>query len=137
MAANHGKDSYMGLGDSADPTTPDDISAYASSASMPFAADTAETSTFGDEAKEYVVGMHEHTFSIEGPWDPTIDARLAGLKGVQDVAFVYGPAGSTGGNVKYSGNCVLTSFETSGDIGDAARFSAEFQVTGLVSRGAF
>lgn len=137
MAFTHGKDAYFACGDQADKTTADDISAYVKSVSFPRPVDTAETSAFGSEAKSHIVGLIDGTISIEGLWDATIDARLANILQLQDVAFVYGPAGSTGGNVKYSGNAILSSYEVSADIGDVVTFSAEFQVTGAVTRGTF
>jgi hypothetical protein len=131
MAFSHGKDSVTKVADSADLTTADDISAYVTNVSMPRDIDTAEVSAQGDEAKKYVVGMQDATFSIEGVWDPTIDARLAGLVGKQDAAWSYTP--QVAGPV-YSGVSIMTSYETSGGIGDAIQWKAEFQVSGAVTR---
>jgi hypothetical protein len=47
------------------------------------------------------------------------------------------PEGSTSTYVKYTGECILTSYEKSGAIGDVVTYSAEFQVTGAVTRGTY
>ena len=137
MAASHGKDTYFGIGDSALPGTADDVSTYCRSVDVPRSADTAESSTFGATSKTKVPGLLDGTISIEGPWDPTMDARMAGILGLKGVAFEYGPAGDTGGYVKYSGNCICTGYNVSGDIGDVAVFSAEFELDDDVTIGTF
>lgn len=136
MAFSHGKDSYFNVDNPAG--TPTDVSAYCDDVSFPETTDVAETSTFGKASKTYIVGLKDGTISISGNWDPTLDAVF----GSQPAAgasrtFIYGPAGSTGGFVKYTGECHMTSYEPSGGIGDAAKFSAEFQVTGDVTRTTF
>ncbi len=47
------------------------------------------------------------------------------------------PEGSTSTYVKYTGEAILTSYEKSGAIGDVVTYSAEFQVTGAVTRGTY
>ena len=51
------------------------------------------------------------------------------------VSFEYGPEGSTSTRVKYSGECILTSYETSAGVGDVVSFTASFQISGAVTRG--
>ena len=51
------------------------------------------------------------------------------------LSFEYGPEGSTAGDAKYTGECIMTSYEKSGAVGDVVTYSAEFQVTGAVTRG--
>jgi hypothetical protein len=106
--------------------------------SFPQSVDTAETSTFGSSAKSYVVGLTDSTLSISGNFDATVDAHLAGVLGqAASLSFEYGPEGSTAGQVKYTGECILTSYEKSGAIGDVVSYSAEFQVTGAITRGTY
>src|SRR5258706_14695442 len=131
MAFSHGKDAVFKIADAADLTTADDISSNVKSVGFPRSIDTAETSNFGTDSKTYVVGMSDGTISIEGIWDPTIDARLAGLIGKQDAAFSYTP--QVAGPV-YTGVCILTSYEAPADIGDTLTFSAEFQISGTITR---
>ena len=134
MAFSHGKGTYFGLDDSSGSLR--DISTYVTSVDMSITADTAETTTFGSTSKSFVAGVKDGTFSIEGIWDPTVDGYLEGRVGVVH-SFVYGPEGNTAGDKKYSGECICTSYNPPSSIDDAVKWSAEFQVTGGVSRGAF
>ena len=132
----HGKSTVFKVDNSGGTLT--DISNTLTDVSFPQSVDTAETSTFGSSAKSYVVGLSDATFSISGNFDATVDAHLAGILGqAASVSFEYGPEGSTATYVKYTGECYLTSYEKSGAIGDVVTYSAEFQVTGAVTRGAY
>lgn len=136
MAFVHGKETHFTLDDSGG--TPRDISTYLTSVSFPRSQELADTTTFGASAKTFIAGFGDATITIEGNWDPTVDGYLAGVVGVAGtLSFVYGPEGSTGGDVKYTGECVLTSYETSSGINDVTTFSAELQVSGAVTRGTF
>ena len=61
--------------------------------------------------------------------------RLAGGAGVETLSFEYGPEGSASGRIKYTGECIMTSYEVSAAVGDAVQASADFQVTGAITRG--
>lgn len=130
----HGKSTVFKIDDSGG--TLRDISNTLTDVSFPRSIDTAESSSFGDSAKQYVVGLSDATISVSGNFDATIDGYLAGTVGqAATLSFEYGPEGSTSGYVKFSGECILTSYEVSGAIGDVVTYSAEYQVTGSVTRG--
>lgn len=132
----HGKSTVFKVDNSGGTLT--DISNTLTDVSFPQSVDTAETSAFGSSAKSYIVGLTDSTLSISGNYDATVDAHLAGVLGqAATLSFEYGPEGSTVSFVKYSGECILTSYEKSGAIGDVVSFSAEFQVSGAITRGAF
>jgi hypothetical protein len=115
-----------------------DISSYCDNVDFPQTVETAETTTFGDASKDYIVGLKDSTISISGKWDATLDGVLAPILGqAASVSFQYGPAGSTLTNVKYTGECFCTSYQVTGAVGDVVTFSAEFQVTGNVTRGTY
>lgn len=130
----HGKSADFRIGSSGAPSTATAISDALTDVSFPRSIETAETTSFGSNAKTYIVGLSDATISVSGRFDATYDAQLAGLVGVDSVAFSYGPAGSTVGFIRYNGTCVLTSYEVSAPIGDVVSFSAEFQVTGAITR---
>ena len=132
----HGKSTVFKVDNNAGSLT--DISNTLTDVSFPQSVDTAETSAFGSSAKSYVVGLTDSTLSISGNFDATVDAHLAAIVGKADsVSFEYGPEGSTAGFVKYTGEALLTSYEKSGAIGDVVTYSAEFQVTGAITRGTY
>lgn len=118
-----------------------DISTYVDNVDFTNTVDTAETSTFGSVAKSYIGGLSDGTFSIGGKWDPTAttgpDAVLDGLVGAAASAFIYGPQGTTTGFVKYSGNAILTQYKVTSPIGGVVTFTADFQITGAITRGVF
>jgi predicted secreted protein len=130
----HGKNGFMSV-------NTDDVSTYLDSAGLDKSLDTAEVSTFGMDDKEYIAGLRDATFSLEGKWDATIDGLMADVEteietaGV--VAFEYGPAGNGNGLVKYSGNAIMTAYNIQGGVNGEITFSASFQVTGGVTRGVF
>jgi len=143
MAFQHGKSTQFTLDNGAG--TPTDISAYVDNVDFPLSIETHETTTFGDSAKDYLPGLKDATISLSGKWDPTLDAHLGTIynngggltTGNGSLSFVFGPAGSTSGNIKYSGECFLTSFSVSDPVGDLVTWSADLQVTGAVTRGTY
>lgn len=118
-----------------------DLSSYLTDVSMDQSVDVAETSTFGTLDKTYLDGMRDATISIAGRWDDTAstgpDVVLQGLRGDGANAFIYGPSGSTGGMVKYTGNAILTAYAPTTPIADVVAFTATFQVTGAITRTTF
>ena len=136
MAFKHGKNASFKVDNSGGTLT--DISSYLNEISLPRSIETGETTSFGNSAKTYLVGLSDSTLSISGTWDATLDAHLAGIIGqAASVSFEYGPEGTSTGSIKYTGESYLTSFETSSPVADVVTFSAEFQVTGTVTRGTF
>ena len=132
----HGKSTVFKVDNNAGTLT--DISNTLTDVSFPQSVDTAETSAFGASAKAYIVGLTDATLSVSGNFDATVDAHLAAIVGKADsVSFEYGPEGSTATFVKYTGEALLTSYEKSGAIGDVVTYSAEFQLTGAITRGTY
>jgi len=139
MAFTHGKNTVFKIDNSGGTLT--DISAYVDNVDFPQTVETAETTTFGSSAKTYIVGLKDSTISISGKWDgaaSAVDVTLSGILGQSaSVTFEYGPAGSTAGNVKYTGEALLTNYSVSAPVGDVVTFSGDFQVTGAVTRTTF
>lgn len=134
MAFVHGKDSVFKLDNSGGSLT--DISTYVNSVDFPETADVAETTTLGDGSKSYIVGLKDATISISGLWDSTLDGILGAVVGqTATLSFEYSPEGTTGGNIKYTGECIVTSYSQSSPVGDVVGFSADMQVSGDVTRG--
>jgi hypothetical protein len=132
----HGKAAVFKVDDSGG--TLRNISDTLNSVTFPREAEVLETTSFGSSDRTYIVGFKNGTISIEGSFDATVDGYLAGILG-QDatVSFEYGPEGSTSTYTKYTGEAILTSYETSAGVGDVVSYSAEFQISGAVTRGAY
>jgi hypothetical protein len=132
----HGKNASFKVDNSGGTLT--NISDTLNSVTFPREIETLETTSFGSSTRSYVVGFSDATISIEGSFDATVDAHLAGILGQEaSVSFEYGPEGTTSGQVKYTGEAFMTSYETSAGVGDIVTYSAEFQVTGAITRGTF
>ncbi len=80
--------------------------------------------------------MKDTTISVSGIWDATLDGYISGTEPASR-SFIYGPAGSTGGNVKYTGEAIMTNYSVSNPVGDVVTFSMDLQVTGAVTRGTY
>lgn len=134
----HGKNAVFKVDNSGGTLT--DISSALTDVSLPRSIETAETTTFGvtGGAKTYITGLNDATVSVSGRFDATVDAHLAGILG-QDatVSFEYGPAGSTAGYVKFTGEAIMTKYDLSSPVGDVVSFSADFQVTGQITRATY
>lgn len=138
MAFVHGKSAVFKLDDSTG--TLRDLSTYVNDIGFPRSIETAETTTFqaSGSAKTFITGLTDASISISGFFDSTSDGYLAGVLGqAATLSFEYGPAGSTAGNIKYTGECIMTSYEVSASVGDSVQASADFQVTGPVTRTTF
>jgi hypothetical protein len=133
MAFVHGKDSVFKLDNSGGSLT--DISTYVNSVDFPQTADVAETTTLGDGSKTYIVGLKDSTISLAGLWDSTADGIFGAVVGQSaTLSFEYSPEGTTAGNVKYTGEAILTSYAKNSPVGDVVSYSADFQVSGDVTR---
>ncbi|WWT39951.1 hypothetical protein [Microcystis phage Mae-JY09] len=104
------------------------LSDYMRSVSVPAEADVAESSTFGADWKQYVVGLRDATISGEGIFDVTEDAALidsitVGGRSKWQVYFAGDAVGSPGRGL----DCDTTGYEPSADIGDVVMWSVEAQ----------
>jgi predicted secreted protein len=134
MAFTHGKDSVFKLDNSSGTLT--DISTYVNNVDFPETADVSETTTLGADNKTYIAGLKDATISLSGLWDSTADAIFGAVVGQSaTLSFEYSPEGTTGGNVKYEGEAILTSYAISSPVGDAVGYSADLQVSGAITRG--
>jgi hypothetical protein len=114
-----------------------DISSDLNSISFPREVETKETTTFGSgTAKTYTALLEENKISISGYWSTAIDSTLSGIVGMSR-SFEFGPIGSTAGNPKYTGSCYLSSYQIEASPDDLVTFSAEFVITGAVTRGTY
>ena len=110
-----------------------DISDVLNSIDFPETTDTAEVTAFGASSRSYIVSLESATISISGMYDATVDGYLKGGTEPASRTFTYKP-GVTAGDAIYSGECILTSYSLSSPVGDVNTFTADFQVTGTVTR---
>jgi predicted secreted protein len=130
----HGKSTDFELDDTSG--TSRSLANTLTSVDFPETIDTAETTAFGATSRSYIVGLRSATISISGLWDSTVDGYIIGTEPASR-SFIFGPAGSTGGNVKYTGEAILTNYSISNPVGDVVTYSIDLQVTGNVTRGTY
>lgn len=134
MSFSHGKNAYINLDNAAG--TPTDISAYVTGVDIKPNAETADVTCLGAAAKSYIAGLTDCTITLSGKWDPTMDAIGFAALGNQK-SFVYGPAGSTAGYVKYSGEAFGKSWSPPAKVEGALEWTLELQVSGALGHGTF
>lgn len=141
MAFSHGKSSGISVDDSAGSLT--DIKAYTEEVSWPQETEASEVTTFGNGNKAYIVGLADSTVSLSGKYDPTLDALMNGVRAALIAGTVatstvkYSPAGTGSGAPYYSAEAILTSYEPGSSVADPNTWSAEYQVTGAVTRSTY
>jgi hypothetical protein len=128
----HGKNAAFKIDDSGG--TLRDISDVLTDVAVSRTADVAEVSAFSNSSKAYVAGLKDATITVSGSFDATVDGYLSGILGSEG-SFEFYPIGTTSGNPKSSGECILTSYDRTPDVGGAVSFTASFQVSGDVTEG--
>ena len=131
----HGKSVDFALDDTSGSSR--NISDTLNSVDFPEVTETADTTAFGSSSRSFIVGLESATFSISGLWDATVAGYIKGGTEPASRSVIYGPAGSTGGNVKYTGEAILTNYSISSPVGDVVTYSVDLQVTGAVTRGTY
>lgn len=131
----HGKNTDFALDDTGGVSR--DISDTVTNVDFPETLDTAETTAFGSTSKSYIVGLRDATISVSGIWDATVDGYIRGGAEPASRSFIFGPAGDTGGNVKYTGEAIVTNYSISNPVGDVVTYTLDLQVTGDVTRGTY
>ena len=126
----HGKNAAFKIDDSGG--TLRDITDVLTDVAVSRTADVAEVSAFSNSSKAYVAGLKDATITISGSFDATVDGYLKAILGAEG-SFEFYPIGTTGGNPKASGECIMTSYDRTPDVGGAVSFTASFQVSGDVT----
>ena len=132
LTFTHGKNAAFKIDDSGG--TLRDITDVLTDVAVSRSADVAEVSAFSNSSKAYVAGLKDATITISGSFDATVDGYLKGILGAEG-SFEFYPIGTTGGNPKASGECIMTSYDRTPDVGGAVTFTAAFQVSGDVTEG--
>lgn len=132
MPFTHGTKARIWLDDSAGTLT--EITAYVSTVTFPMEQENAETTTLNKTAKTRLVGLRDSSVSLEGFYDPAIDAILNAAFGAASRTFRYQPQGTGTGLIQYDVEVLITSYEASSETGDASPWSAEFEAADVVTR---
>lgn len=118
--------------------TPVDLSAYINKAGVDLTIELGDTTTFGASARTEIPGLKGgDKIVISGLLDPTLHTHFGTIynngggltSGNGSLSFVYGPMGSTSGNPKITGECFLSKYGPSTDVGNPVSFTVELTIT--------
>lgn len=117
-----------------------DLSNDVDSLEVSWNVDVQPTTTMSAQGVEKLAGLEDNSFSVTFLQDyasSQVDATLSALIRAAAFAFEIRPdAGAVAPtNPKFTGNAVLSSYPPiSGSVGDAHKVTAEFQVSGIITR---
>lgn len=134
--ATHGRNVQFEVGTN-------DISPYVTNVAVERDNDVHDTTTYGATGHTFIGGLTNGKITVTGLWDKTATVgsytvfHALAAAGSASTAFVYGPMGSTTGNVKITGNFVLASYSESAPVADLITFTASLQINGAVTDGVY
>lgn len=132
MAFMHGKNTGV-LVDGAN------LTPYFNEASASVDVETAETTTFGNNDKTYIIGLADGTMSVSGMFDGdtgAVDETIEAALGAEAPGYTtIAPEGLTLGKASYSCQARKTSYEISSPVGDVVATSLSIQADGGIDRG--
>lgn len=101
---------------------------------LPGSYESIDTTSFGDGGHKTILGFSNAKIQLGGSFEAATHTVLSGILG-QDatVTFEYGPAGSTSGLVKLTGEGRLSQYSISEQVGGKASFTATVDVEGAVT----
>ena len=127
MATSHGKNAALSI----DGTTQD---TFVNNTTWSRDVATADTTGFGVDDVTLLAGLESGSLSWSGPWDDaTVDATLDGTFDGATWSAIFGPEGSTSGDVRYTANHITTNYTITASNGDATRYSASAERSGAVT----
>lgn len=124
MAFQHGSNATISLDGQA-------LTNYVDNVGFNSDVDLAETTTFGDDDKEFIAGLREHGLNVSGHYDATADALLWAMFDGATIAFSFSP---DAGTTSYTGNGFLQSYQIQAPVGDKVSWTGNVQISGSVSR---
>lgn len=137
MAFKAGKTSHILMDSVAG--SPVDISALIDTVSFPQPVDTHEVTTFGNDDKQFIVGLaNGGQISFSGPHDVALGTFVSAVKaahsaGSASSTFTYSPGGSVSGQLKVEAEVYVTAFGPSSGVGGRVEYQGSLQVTGAVA----
>jgi hypothetical protein len=126
MAFVHGKNSTFSFNTQT-------LTAFTDSVEWSNNVEPGETTVFGLDAKTYIAGLSDATFTVTGKFDVAASPgprAVAAAIGSNPAAFVVGDNTAT-----ITGTAMVSNYAESRPVGDVVGWSAEFQVSGTVTYG--
>ena len=133
MAKVAGKNTYFSLNAQVISTYLDKVSG------LPDISDLEEVTSFGDAGLKYApIGLDKAEITIEGWWDQTLHGYLNTVRSsATAVALIYGPQGSTTGQVRMTANCWMKDYKIASDVKANNRTTVVLVLDGALTIGVF
>jgi hypothetical protein len=134
MTAIHGKNTYIEFDNAAG--TPVPLSTYFKQVTAAKSFETADTSTFGQSAKTFIMGMNDETVDITGVFDIALNTHMTALLAALDsgtlatCTVTVGPAGNATGKLKTSRECLVKAYNWVAQTSSEITVTINFQRTG-------
>ena len=132
MAFKHGKDTVVKVATK-------DLSGYTDSSELNQSADGHDTTTYGNQAHRKGGGLLDGTFKMSGTYDSTAvtgpRAALQPLLGTV-VAIIRQPEGTGSAKPQDAFSALLTGYVETNAVADMIKWSAEFEIDGVVNSAA-
>lgn len=131
MAFKHGKNTKVLLNEY-------DLSSYFSDGSVSSSVETGETTSYGNSAKTYIVGLSDSTLSLSGFWDGAanaVDEVISAALQTDAEVITFAPEGLSAGSRLYAMKSLATSYEVSSPVADVVKVTLEGQNTDRCDRG--
>lgn len=137
----HGKNLYFNI-DLQGGGTPTDISAYVKSVDgLPGEIELGDVTAGGSTGYKYFPGLQKATITLECIFDDAASSAWTILKNfMSDTttrSFIYGPAGSTSGYAKVSGECRIQKVGLPAKVTDVLIFTVEMLVDDAITVDTF
>lgn len=127
MAARHGKNAQLFMGST-------ELSTYLDNIDRSLDSDTSEITTFGKNAKEYIVGLYGQNLSCSGIYDPTLAAAIEGAATAGTAwTWKFFPGGSASGQRQVSFSGFVTNYSEASPVAERAGSSFEVLASGTVT----
>jgi hypothetical protein len=124
-----GINTYFALGTGATPATVQDISDFLTNVSPSEDTDELDATTFRRTAKRIKAGFSTIGYSLTVLHSKESYAHFSALRGLDNVAFEYGPEGIATGDTKISGTCTVLSVpDPTATVDGISQFTVELRV---------
>ena len=132
MAIRHGKYSKFYVNSY-------DMSPYLNDVSTTQDVGSSETTTFGNTAKTYIVGLRDGKISAKGFFDNSstsaVDSIFAGVLGLDDQVVTFVQDNMVIGSRAQVAQCDASTYAVNSPVADVVSATADFQVDGGVENG--
>ena len=112
------------------------LQSYVNQVTYSAAGETIDVTDLASTGREFIQDVVEHSITIAGFWDPTLDGYLqpeVGL-GTKRTAALGMSDGTTTVTYTWTSNCEVSSYEVDMSVGAAGTFSATFTCSGAPGR---